>query len=69
MFDDRAGPDPGEIADADTADDGAEINAPADFGGAVRLREIQLVELFGYAERLYFVASSVMSLNVLANAE
>src|SRR6185295_14534096 len=41
MLDERAGADLGEIADADTADDGrsgAEINAPADFRGAVRLR-------------------------------
>src|SRR6185312_4627853 len=41
MLDDGAGADLGEIADADTADNGrsgAEINAFADFRGAVRLR-------------------------------
>src|SRR5438132_980133 len=41
MLDDRAGADLGEIADADAADNarsGAEINAPADFRGTVRLR-------------------------------
>ena len=41
MLDERAGTDLGEIADADIADNGrsgAEINAPADFWRAVRLR-------------------------------